>query len=323
MMLNKQQEDRIKGIFFGQATGDALGLGTEFMTKDEIRQHYPDRLTDYSQIIQDYHRRHWKAGEWTDDTDQFLAICDSILKTEKADEQAFAHALVQWFNGPHRGIGQTVFDVIRHPMFQQYPQLAAATIWELSGHTNAANGAIMRTSILGAFAYWDYEKVISNTEKIAKVTHFDPRCVGSSVIITTIIAHILNEDKLLTASEIIETGALYDARIRPFVELAQSHDISVLELDEVSSIGYTLKALSAALWAYFNAADFEQGLFAVINEGGDADTNAAVAGSLLGAKFGYSGIPDRFLKGLQKKEVLMEKCDAFVKLAERLERGAN
>ena len=320
--MNAQQTDRIKGIFFGQAIGDALGLGTEFMTKKDLNLHYPGGFTDYSQIIQDYHRHRWTAGEWTDDTDQFLAICDSILKTEEVNEKAFARELHKWFNGKPRGIGMTVYEVVSQPRFQNEPHHAAAFIWEESNQNAAANGAIMRTSILGAFEFWDYAKVLANTEKIAKVTHFDPRCVGSSAIITDIIAHILNEDRCLTEAEIIITGELFDKRIRPYVELAKSSDIAALELDEGNSIGYTLKAMSAALWAYFNAPDFERGILAVINEGGDADTNAAVAGSLLGAKFGYSSIPDKYITGLRNKEVLMAKYDAFVKVVEKLKRGA-
>ena len=36
--MHKQQLDIIKGVFFGQAIGDALGLGTEFLTVEQIKE---------------------------------------------------------------------------------------------------------------------------------------------------------------------------------------------------------------------------------------------------------------------------------------------
>jgi ADP-ribosylglycohydrolase len=48
----------------------------------------------------------------------------------------------------------------------------------------------------------------------------------------------------------------------------------------------------------FHCKSFEEGLLSVVNAGGDADTNAAVACSLLGAKFGYSAIPSKYIENL-------------------------
>jgi len=43
----------------------------------------------------------------------------------------------------------------------------------------------------------------------------------------------------------------------------------------------------------------------VIRLGGDADTNGAVAGALLGARFGVGGIPSEWLRGERGRDDLL------------------
>lgn len=74
MAISDIIKDRIKGCIYGQAIGDALGLGTEFMSQDKVKKYYPNGLEYYSQIIQDAHRKRWKKGSWTDDTDMMICI---------------------------------------------------------------------------------------------------------------------------------------------------------------------------------------------------------------------------------------------------------
>lgn len=310
--MTEIQIDKIKGVFFGQAIGDALGLGTEFLSKDEVKSLYPNSLTTYSQIIQDKHRRRWKKGDWTDDTEQFLCICDSILKSNVISEHTFAKELYTWYSGNPLGIGYTVLNVVKTPQFTLFPHQAAEMYWKMKKRKVASNGGVMRTSITGIFDFWDHTSVINNTENICKVTHFDPRCVGSCVLVASIISELIHTQKELSKAELIEIGKSYTYEIEESIVNSFSLEIENLKLDESEAIGYTLKALSAGLWAYFNASSFESGILSVIHEGGDADTNASVAGSLLGAKFGYSKIPQHLIDGLIGKEYLEKKFNAFL-----------
>lgn len=310
--MTEKQLNIIKGVFYGQAIGDALGLGTEFLSKSDILRYYPNGLTDYVQIIQDKHRSRWEIGDWTDDTDQFLCICDSIITSGIVDELRFADELFKWFKGVPMGIGQTVYKVVSVPQFTLYPHKASELIWKMSKRLNASNGAIMRTSILGTFEFWDEKKVAENTEKIAKVTHWDSRCVGSCVVVTMLISKMLFESKQLNLEQLCHIADQYDDRITPFIEIANLSPIEDLQLDENESVGYTLKAMSAGLWAYFHAENFEDGLLKIINEGGDTDTNASVAGSILGAKFGYNSIPKKYIDGLTNKDILERKYNEYI-----------
>lgn len=57
--------------------------------------------------------------------------------------------------------------------------------------------------------------------------------------------------------------------------------------------------------------DFEQGVLHAINGGGQNQIRAMLTGALIGAQVGLSGIPQRFIDGLNEK-------DAFLSLAESL-----
>lgn len=297
-----ETKDKIYGTIFGQAIGDALGLGTEFMSKKEVREKYPDGLKEYSQIIRDYHRAKFQPGSWSDDTDMMLCIANAIIEDKGINLHTIARNFKQWVYAPEtRGVGQTTLKVLSIAEYVEKPHQVAELIWRMTRTKNAANGSVMRTAIIGL----KKENVAQTAEDVCKLTHFDPRCVGSCVIVSEIINHLIWHDEQLSYSQIMTIGNKYDKSIAEYINKAYYNGIESLELDEPSSIGYTLKALGSALWCLFHANDFEEGLLRVVNEGGDADTNAAVACAMLGAKFGYTSIPQKYTDGLTRKSDLM------------------
>lgn len=297
-----ETKDKIYGTIFGQAIGDALGLGTEFLSKTEVREKYPDGLKEYSQIIRDYHRAKFQPGSWSDDTDMMLCIANAIIEDKGINLHTIARNFKQWVYAPEtRGVGQTTLKVLSIAEYVEKPHQVAELIWRMTRTKNAANGSVMRTAIIGL----KKENVAQTAEDVCKLTHFDPRCVGSCVIVSEIINHLIWHDEQLSYSQIITIGNKYDKSIAEYIDKAYYNGIESLELDEPSSIGYTLKALGSALWCLFHANDFEEGLLRVVNEGGDADTNAAVACAMLGAKFGYTSIPQKYTDGLTRKNDLI------------------
>jgi hypothetical protein len=103
-------------------------------------------------------------------------------------------------------------------------------------------------------------------------------------------------------------------------------DLSGLELD-TGQLEYTFKPLGAAVWALRRACTvlppdrvrtslpmvrqrlFEGLVTEVVMAGGDTAGNANVAGYVLGAFFGYDGLPSQWCAGLEHGEWLGGKVD--------------
>lgn len=300
----------MRGCLYGQAIGDALGLGSEFMNRDQVCRNYPDGLSRYDQIIQDAHRRRWHKGAWTDDTDMMLCIL-SAFDGGQFNVREVAQNFKDWADGEPMGIGAHTFKVLAVSDYVEKHDECSRLWWELSRKQSAANGALMRTSVVGLVR----DNVAEQAEAICELTHYDPRCVGSCVIATSIIHNLVWNSKNLSYNEIKAIGGQFDDRIAEWIDLAyQSDDIATLDLDEPHSIGYTLRTLTAALWCYWHADSFESGLLAIVNEGGDADTNGAIACAILGAKYGFDAIPRYYIESLHRESEYRQKINSFIEL---------
>ena len=62
--------------------------------------------------------------------------------------------------------------------------------------------------------------------------------------------------------------------------------------------GWVLIALQNAFYQLLNAKSLESGIIDTVMRGGDTDTNAAIAGALLGAAYGMDAIPPRWLRAV-------------------------
>lgn len=308
-------EDKVKGIIYGQAIGDALGLSTEFMSKSEVQKAYPDGINSYEDIQVDAHTERWVKGDWTDDTDQMLCILDAILEEGSLSVDGVSKKFMEWYLGEPMGIGNTVFSVLSDRNFLHAPHTVSQKVWELSGRQSAANGGVMRTSILGIWDHTNPDKVEHNAKEICQITHYDPRCVASCVAVSIAISMLLlgtnNDDNII--KECIKRAREYDNKIENSLSNLPNK-IEALKLDEPSSIGYTYKALAAGFWVFKHSKSFEEGIKCIIYEGGDADTNASVGGAILGAKFGYRGIPEQLKEGLVYRTELDTRIDQLLRM---------
>ena len=201
--------DKVKGTIYGQAIGDALGLGTEGMNDEDMAWKYRNGITHYTDIFQDRHRRRWKIGDWTDDTDMMLCIAKAVIKDNGVNLTSIAQNFYDWAHGEPMGIGALTCNVISVDDYVEQPHEAARINWELSGRKSAPNGGIMRTSIVGLFPH----HIVECAENICKLTHYDPRCVGSCVIISCLIHALVYGKEVPTYDQMVEMSRAAHSRL--------------------------------------------------------------------------------------------------------------
>lgn len=304
MADNYSTADRIMGCLYGHAIGNALGLFCEDMNKAQIKSEFSAPITKYSDCDPT------GKGFWQDDdTNQMLCLLNEFLDYGTITERGAAKKILKWLYTDGSGCGHHTYAVLSDPNYMESPINISRKIWEQSNSQSAPNGAIMRTSVIGV---WKND-VESNATTAAQITHYDPRCVGSAVIASIIINQLIWNNRMIDFEAIIEIAKRYDSRLIEWIETAKYRPISCLNLDEVPGVGYTGRTLGAALCAYWQAKSFEDGLVAIVNEGGDADTNAAISCAILGAKFGYNSIPSYYIENLWDVEAYSNVVEHFTK----------
>ena len=293
--MDEYKKNKVLGCLFGQAIGDALGMGAEFLNKKGVASRYPNGLRHYSDITYSIVRK-IHPGDYTDDTEMMESIVYSLNKEGHYDLMDIAQFFRRWFEYGPADVGLQTASVLRNTLYRTDPLGVSKSVWEKSGKSLAGNGGVMRTSVMGVLK-GDIEEMAAD---VCRLTHYDPRCVGSSVIVSLAIHNLVYNDYAMSVEDVVQIGKKYDDSIEEYVRLADNPNIEVLQLDERGKTGYTLKTLSAALWALWHPTNFVDGLVAVVNEGGDADTNGAPAGAVLGARFGYNAIPAEYTEGLNR-----------------------
>lgn len=300
-------------MLYGYAIGDALGLGTEFMTKRIVGIKYPDGLKTYSQIVRDAHRSQWKRGEWSNDTNYVLALIDSMTETESFDPLDYARRLAKWYNNDLFDITQCMRWVLSQPDFKKNPYSVSRRVWHDMQDIGNPSDALGRSLLAGV---WN-ENVTQNAIDITRLTHPRPRCETAAVLIAYMANNILWNDRTPDYNEVRELAMKENREVVMYVDMANDTDLGVFDLDDPDTCWYARKAMGSALWALWHNDSPIKALLTIINEGGDADTNAAVAVGLMGLRHGIKAFPAEYINGLVNGERIAEAADKLSALLEK------
>ena len=311
--------DRARGAMLGLAVGNLLGLPVEGWHHREIDRSYYEGVTDIDP------REAFRPMD--DDLAQAVALGEALL--EGGDYiGGFAGRLVMWARENGRGIGITTGRVIDALERGHAPPDAARLVYE--SNPIAPNGGVMRCAPVALARHRQPEMLVRDSAATCVVTHYAVTCQWSCIVVNAVIVMLLrgvepDVSSLMTAAaadgapDMLAT-ALDDGI--PAGVLSAIGDGTQVVSDcswlrgQQMLIGHTLLALQCGLWAAVTPLDLEAALRRVVEAGGDTDTNAAVAGAVLGARYGSAAIPERWLECVPERDHIEGLADALVALSD-------
>nr|WP_245930622.1 ADP-ribosylglycohydrolase family protein [Methylobacterium radiodurans] len=171
---------------------------------------------------------------------------------------------------------------------------------------SAGNGSIMRLAPVALLAYPDAEAAARLGREQSRTTHAAGECLESCDLLARILcAAIAGGGKAARRQDGWQGGDRLTAIAGGSYETRTRTDIS--------SSGYVVATLEAALWCTARAESFEEALVLAVNLADDADTVGAVTGQVAGAVFGASAIPARWMAKLAWRERLEQAADRLIK----------
>ncbi|MBY6350450.1 ADP-ribosylglycohydrolase family protein [Rhodococcoides corynebacterioides] len=287
-MLTTDQVDRAEGVLLGTAAGDALGAGYEFG--------YPTADQEIAMIGGGPFD--WAPGEWTDDTSMAMCVADALAAESDALATGSVGALnavaanfVTWYDTRPPDIGNQTRSVLSHRDSSADAMTRRAA--GLSGRTGG-NGSLMRTAPVALAFLHDERGLVDAATSISALTHSDPQAGEACALWSVAIRHAVLH------------GTYDGLRLALSADPALSHTWSPL-LDaaeagtpaDFANNGWVVHALQTAWWAIATTEEDERqlprALEKCVRAGGDTDTTAAIAGGLLGARWGRSAIPPEWI----------------------------
>jgi ADP-ribosyl-[dinitrogen reductase] hydrolase len=267
--------DSTLGAMLGLAVGDALGAQVEYadprVTREVVKRGL--EMVDSS---------YWAAGQWTDDTALALELAESIADRGVLDADDVARRYIHWAATDGRGIGRATRAALMRASDAAEARRRATDLHARTG-TGAGNGTVMRCAPIGLAAH-DLEEARMAALADARLTHGHPTAGPASAALCAALLALRERRDALAAARAEARG---HPELERALELAAADDRQALStLATGPAAGACWTTLAISLCAITWLGNYQSGVTWAISLGGDTDTNAAVAGALLGYRHG-------------------------------------
>jgi ADP-ribosylglycohydrolase len=312
------KHDRYRGAMVGLLGGDEIGGPYETWGAAEIAADIDRRggLTMFDYVspwakLLEGSTKVLPKGRPTDDSDHAAALGLSLVEHRRVVPEdiyarlrriTFEHVSPLW-NGVAKNAGHTTRTMLRPATLAESQALTVETY--------PSNGSLMRAAALSLF-YGSFEAadhvVIDSVTRITHRHEVVEDCTGAFVA---------------TLCNLLE-GHDPEYSIKSHIGFSISDHVS-MHCDRVTpkdpgtwpARGAATFTLHVAYWSLMHATSYADGIEKAIRVGGDSETYAAVAGALLGARFGIHDIPGAWRKDMMGVDVMLGIADDLYEIAHR------
>lgn len=262
-------KDKLLGMVYGVAIGDALGAPFEF-TRVSPKLKYNGILQDESVYVQfQYHKLEIKPWSFTDDTEMMIVLLKSIFENKGYDRNDTILRYLKWAQ-KSGFMGKNTRELMKgvKTVKGYEKRKAKQTV------SSQSNGSLMRASPLALLKNWKENTIIDTS-----LTNDNDVNRESSLIYVSLLRTLLYGYNF--ECEIKEKS------VKKVLESAVKGKI--LDISGKSK-GWVLHGLYATFITYFNNSSYEGSMdYIMENFVGniDTDTIMAIVGGVMGASIGF------------------------------------
>jgi len=292
--------DRARGALLGLAAGDAVGTTVEFSPRGAV--------TPVSDMVGGGPFS-LAPGQWTDDTSMALCLAESLIECAGHDPADQMRRYLRWHETGHLSSTGRCFDIGNAVRGQLMRFKRTGTPHDqFVDEEAAANGSLMRLAPVSIRWFHDPATVTAMAAASSRPTHPAARPVDACRVLAAMTAALVRGEpwETVTAPGFWNQGPLH-----PQIADIVAGSWRTKSRDEIRGTGFCVASLEAAIWAVDTASGFRTAILNAANLGDDADTTAAIAGQLAGARFGATGIPPAWLERLSLRTRIEALADAL------------
>lgn len=313
-------KDRYLGALLGMAIGDALGIATNGLTRQQVVERF-GQVDGFLPLLRDDGETLEPAGQFSENTELAICLAESLISTNGLlDPTTAGYRFVQVLEGPHAHfLGATTRAALERAAVTEDYQNGLGG----DGTAGASTaGRVTPVALVHALADLNTELFVREVLRSALITHAHPASVNGALAATFALRLAVRRESppIFTIDEVLAFIDEDDVAARLRVarrQLQRGLDSTADDLDLIGVSGYVAEAVSAALYLYArHGDDFRTTVLAAANQGGAASTIGAIAGALSGAWVGASALPLDLVEAFDARMYLLMAAPALLRVAQ-------